>query len=93
MFISFIVGFNAHAQKSVNDFIRISNDHNERRPVVVFLPGSNPNPLLVKEPNGNYFCLPTGNFDVYKIAEKYHVIIPTQPHTPVMVEDTSHLSD
>ncbi len=93
MFISFIVGFNAHAQKSVNDFIRISNDHNERRPVVVFLPGSNPNPLLVKESKGNYFCLSTGNFDVNKIAEKYHVIIPAQPHTPVMVEDTSHLND
>lgn len=74
------------------DFIQISQDHRQKKPVLVIFPGSLPIPLLYKEIDGSFTCFPLGNVDIEKIKEHFHLVVISQPHTPVMVDNADQLN-
>lgn len=74
------------------EFIHISQDHNQIKPVLVVFPGSLPIPLLYEEVDGSFTCLPLGNVDIEKIKEDFHLVVISQPHTPLIVSDIDLLN-
>jgi pimeloyl-ACP methyl ester carboxylesterase len=66
------------------DFILINGKTDVKKPVLIFCQGSNPKPLVTILDGGKKI-ITSVNFDYKKVAEDYHLILISMPHTPVEV--------
>lgn len=73
--------------------IRIAQDTTHPRPVLLFLQGSLPYPLIVTD-NGkaSVFYLDQCDFDYEAISARYDIVLIAKPYTPVAAE-TSELNE
>lgn len=68
-------------------FIRIGRDTTAPKPVLLFLQGSRPYPLIVTEGGqGSVFYLDQCGVDYDALSQRCHVVLIAQPFTPVVAE-------
>jgi hypothetical protein len=82
--------FQLFLKKDTIDFLKVDENIDSIKPVIIFLQGSRPTPLIINFKNKNgareKFIAPLSNFDYKKIAQKFHIILISIPHTPVEVD-------
>lgn len=83
------IHFNLKQKRDSIDFVLIDTKLDNKKPIFLFCQGSLPLPLFVQPQNEKMWMIGGGitNFDYLKIIEKYHLIVISMPHTPVVVGD------
>jgi hypothetical protein len=76
------------------DFIVLDTKLETKKPVFLFCQGSLPYPLFVNSKKDGIWIIGGGvsNFDVEKIKKYYHLIIISDPKTP-LIADESQIND
>ncbi len=64
-------------------FIKSPAAEAQRKPVLLFLQGSLPRPLITELPNGRQF-IANYNFDYAAVGRAYHLVMISMPHTPAV---------
>ena len=75
---------------SLNDtirFIKVNADTTQAKPVILFLQGSLPIPLLFETGDNDYFVSALNNFDYQTLSKKYNFVLISKPHTPIVAND------
>lgn len=68
-------------------FIRIGQDTARPKPVLLFLQGSLPYPLLVTDrEDASVFYLDQCDFDYRTLSRDYHIVLIAKPQTPVVAD-------
>lgn len=69
-------------------FCKVDSDES-LKPVVIWCPGSTPQPLVVKQTNSlySYGCIP--NCDWKTLLKDFHLLIVGNPHVPAVVSEDS----
>ena len=80
--------FSIKQKNDTINFIVIDTVLTEKKPIFLFLQGSTPLPLFIKEKTGKIFMIGGGisNFEVSAITKHYHLVVISMPKTPVMVD-------
>jgi hypothetical protein len=78
--------FQLENKQDTIDFILLNGKTDTIKPVLVFLQGSNPLPLITIEKNGDKFFTVLTNFDYKKLCKDFHVVVISAPNTPVEIE-------
>ena len=65
-------------------FIRISEQANLIKPVLIFCSFSQPVPLILIDDKNGPMISGTGGFDYKEISCKYHIIMISKPYTPII---------
>ncbi|MBW7869265.1 MAG: dienelactone hydrolase family protein [Brumimicrobium sp.] len=75
-------------------FIVADTNLREEKPILLFCQGSKPVPLIIKMNDGDTFVWGGGlsNFDYKEISSKFHIVVISSPHTPLIAEQT-HLNN
>ncbi|MDR2886093.1 MAG: hypothetical protein LBU95_04860 [Rikenellaceae bacterium] len=79
--------YTIRTQADTIDFIRITNAEDESpRPVLIFLTGSLPIPLIIIDEGVSNICPLSylDGFDYKELSRRYHIVIISKPNTPVV---------
>lgn len=70
------------------EFIVVDTELNTRKPIFLFVQGSQPKPLFIEFEKDDIFLFGGGisNFDLKTIKEEYHIVVISMPKTPIIVK-------
>jgi pimeloyl-ACP methyl ester carboxylesterase len=84
------IHFQLPAKDGAIDFIVLDTVLTAKKPVFLFCQGSLPMPLFFEIGGKTYlFGGGVSNFDLAEIREKYHLVVVSMPHTPVVVGEAN----
>jgi len=63
------------------EYVKITSGRDERKPTIVFFPGSMPQPVVLRDGEAS-FVLPLGNFDYGALAAEFNLVVLQHPHLP-----------
>lgn len=63
------------------EYVKITSEHEERKPTIIFFPGSVPQPVVIKDGQSS-FVLPLGNFDYAMLLADFNIVVLQYPHLP-----------
>lgn len=75
--------FNLKDKNSTIEFLVYETDLTHKKPVLLFLQGSLPIPLIKLDDEGNYHYSILENFDLEKITKHFHLVAISSPFTPL----------
>jgi len=78
--------FNLKDKNSTIEFLVYETDLTHKKPVLLFLQGSLPIPLINLDDEGNYHYSILENFDVEKITKHFHLVAISSPFTPLVAK-------
>lgn len=78
--------FTLKDKHSTIEFLVYETDLTQSKPVLLFLQGSLPIPLVILDNAGNYHYSILENFDLETITKHFHLVAITSPFTPLVVK-------
>jgi pimeloyl-ACP methyl ester carboxylesterase len=77
--------FSIKTKKDTIDFVVADTNLNSKKPILLFCQGSQPLPLFMDFNQNQIVPVSLSNFDIDKLNEKYHTVVISMPHTPLIV--------
>lgn len=77
--------FSIKTKKDTIDFIVADTNLTIKKPILLFCQGSQPLPLFIDFDQNQIAPVSLSNFDIDKLNEKYHTVVISMPHTPLIV--------
>lgn len=83
-----VTHYSLTTKKDTVDFIILTPDVSDKKPIFLWCQGSQPIPLFVDAGENGYYLLGGGatNFITSELIQKYHVVVISMPKTPLIAK-------